>query len=62
MHSDGEARQFGFTGALVPGVAVFGHMTRPLVEALGAGWFSGHTLKTRSSNRPTTVTNSASSA
>lgn len=47
MHSDGEARQFGFNGALVPGVAVFGHMTRPLVAALGAGWFSGHTLKTR---------------
>ena len=47
MHSDGEARQFGFTGALVPGVAVFGHMTRPLVEAQGAGWFSGHALKTR---------------
>ena len=47
MHSDGAARQFGFNGALVPGVAVFGHMTRPLVEALGAGWFAGHTLKTR---------------
>ena len=47
IHNDGAAQSLGFTGALVPGVAVFGHMTRPLVEALGADWFAGHTLKTR---------------
>jgi hypothetical protein len=38
MHSDEVARQFGFKGALVPGVTVFAHMTRPLVEHLGEAW------------------------
>ena len=47
MHSDAAARRFGFAGALVPGVAVFGHMTRPLVALLGEDWFAGHTLTTR---------------
>ena len=35
MHSDDVARRFGFKGALVPGVTVFAHMTRPLVERYG---------------------------
>lgn len=38
MHSDEVARQFGFKGALVPGVTVFAHMTRPLVERYGEAW------------------------
>lgn len=38
MHSDEVARKFGFKGALVPGVTVFAHMTRPLVERYGAKW------------------------
>jgi hypothetical protein len=38
MHSDEVARQFGFKGALVPGVTVFAHMTRPLVECFGEDW------------------------
>ncbi|MGH8636652.1 MAG: hypothetical protein ACREUX_15535 [Burkholderiales bacterium] len=38
MHSDEVARQFGFKGALVPGVTVFAHMTRPLVERYGESW------------------------
>ena len=38
MHSDDVARQFGFKGALVPGVTVFAHMTRPLVERFGEAW------------------------
>jgi hypothetical protein len=38
MHSDDVARQFGFKGALVPGVTVFSHMTRPLVEHFGERW------------------------
>jgi hypothetical protein len=38
MHSDDVARQFGFRAALVPGVTVFAHMTRPLVEHLGEAW------------------------
>ncbi|MPZ47106.1 MAG: hypothetical protein GEV05_27840 [Betaproteobacteria bacterium] len=38
MHSDEVARQFGFKGALVPGVTVFAHMTRPLVQRYGETW------------------------
>lgn len=38
IHSDEIARKYGFRGALVPGVAVYGHLTRPLVESLGEGW------------------------
>jgi acyl dehydratase len=41
IHSDDVARAYGFTGALVPGVAVFGHMTYPLTSELGVGWL-GH--------------------
>ncbi|MCY4057957.1 MAG: MaoC/PaaZ C-terminal domain-containing protein [Gammaproteobacteria bacterium] len=40
IHSDEVAAQFGFAGALVAGAAVFGHMTRPLVEALGTDWLA----------------------
>lgn len=40
MHSDDVARQFGFKGALVPGVTVFSHMTRPLVERFGEQWLA----------------------
>lgn len=38
IHSDDIARKYGFTGALVPGVTVFGHMTYPLVQAFGERW------------------------
>lgn len=38
IHSDDVARRFGFKGALVPGVTVFAHMTRPLVERHGERW------------------------
>lgn len=38
MHSDAIAQQHGFRGALVPGVAVFGHLTHPLVERFGEQW------------------------
>ena len=41
IHSDDVARVYGFTGALVPGVAVFGHMTHPLTNQLGVDWL-GH--------------------
>ena len=40
IHSDEVAAQFGFEGALVPGAAIFGHMTRPLLDALGTDWLS----------------------
>jgi len=40
IHSDEIARKYGFKGALVPGVAVFGHLTHPLVERLGEDWLA----------------------
>ena len=40
IHSDDVAKRFGFKGALVPGVTVFAHMTRPLVERYGEGWLA----------------------
>lgn len=40
IHSDDVARSFGFKGALVPGVTVFAHMTRPLVERYGEQWLA----------------------
>src|SRR4051812_46522095 len=40
MHSDDVAAQYGFKGALVPGVTVFSHMTQPLVAKHGAAWLS----------------------
>ena len=47
MHSDEIAKQFGFDGALVAGVAVFGHMTYPLVNTLGADWLTGYSASIR---------------
>ncbi len=38
MHDDEVARRYGFQGGLVPGVTVFGHMTRPVVAHFGAAW------------------------
>lgn len=38
MHSDEVARRYGFRGGLVPGVTVFGHMTRPVVAHFGDAW------------------------
>ena len=35
IHSDEVAQRYGFKGALVPGVAVYGHLTRPLAERFG---------------------------
>ena len=47
IHSDDIAARLGFRGALVPGVAVYGYMTHPLVEALGEAWLSQHTSEVR---------------
>ena len=43
IHSDDIARRMGFKGALVPGVAVYGHLTHPLVLAYGESWLA-HSL------------------
>ena len=47
IHSDDVAARFGFAGALVPGAAVFGHMTRPLVDTLGSDWLTNWTADVR---------------
>ena len=38
IHSDKVARQYGFEGALVPGIAIYAYMTHPVVERLGCDW------------------------
>lgn len=38
IHNDDIAKRYGFRGALVPGVAVWGHVTHPFVERDGAEW------------------------
>lgn len=47
IHSDEIAKRFGFTGALVPGVTVFGHLAWPLTKRFGARWLSGSSVTTR---------------
>jgi len=43
IHADDVAKRYGFSGGLVPGVAVFGYMTHELTDALGAEWL-GHAI------------------
>ena len=38
MHSSAVAQSHGFKGALVPGVAVYGHLVQPLVAKFGSQW------------------------
>jgi len=38
IHSDDVARRYGFRGGLVAGVAVYGHLTYPLVREFGERW------------------------
>jgi acyl dehydratase len=47
IHSDDIARKYGFKGALVPGVAVWGHLTHPLVERFGESWLGRSLNQTR---------------
>src|SRR5262245_59940486 len=47
IHSDEIAKRFGFTGALVPGVAVFGHLSAPLSRRYGERWLAGSSVATR---------------
>jgi acyl dehydratase len=41
IHADDVAQQFGFTGALVPGVDLFAYLTAPLVAMWGPPWLAG---------------------
>ncbi|MCZ6709554.1 MAG: hypothetical protein O7B25_04245, partial [Gammaproteobacteria bacterium] len=47
IHSDEIAKKYGFKGGLVPGVAVWGHLTHPLVELLGEDWLAGSVSNVR---------------
>jgi acyl dehydratase len=47
IHSDDIAKRFGFTGALVPGVTVFGHLAWPLTRRFGERWLRGSWVTTR---------------
>lgn len=40
IHSDDIAAKFGFTGALVSGVNVFGYLSQPLTRAYGEDWLN----------------------
>lgn len=40
IHSDAGAAEHGFAGALVPGVAMYAYLTRPLVDAFGVDWLA----------------------
>lgn len=47
IHSDEIAAKFGFEGALVPGVTVFGLTSIALTNQLGPNWLTGTTVHTR---------------
>ncbi len=47
IHDDDVAREFGFTGALVPGVELFARTTTPLVAAWGEQWLTGGRVDVR---------------
>lgn len=38
IHDDDVARRYGFGGGLVPGVTLWGYLTRPIVETWGRDW------------------------
>jgi hypothetical protein len=40
IHSDAGAAQHGFAGALVPGVAMYAYLTRPVVDFFGPEWLA----------------------
>jgi hypothetical protein len=47
IHEDEVARQYGFKGGLVPGVTVYGWLTHPILEALGAEWLESGSFRAR---------------
>jgi acyl dehydratase len=47
IHDDTVARRYGFAGGLVPGIAVFGYLTRPVAERWGIEWLGGGTISAR---------------
>ena len=47
IHEDTVARGFGFGGGLVPGVTLYGYLTKPVVEHFGRDWLERGTMETR---------------
>ena len=47
IHSDDIARRYGFAGALVGGVVVFGHMTYLPIKAQGVDWLEDNEVEVR---------------
>lgn len=47
IHDDTVARRYGFGGGLVPGVAVFAYLVRPVAELLGEPWLGGGSMSAR---------------
>jgi hypothetical protein len=47
IHDDAVARQFGFSGALVPGVDVFAYASHPFVEAWGLEFLQAGRMQAR---------------
>jgi len=47
IHSDSIAKRLGFSGALVPGATVFGHLTWPVTAQLGERWLQKSLVTTR---------------
>ena len=44
IHNNDVARDYGFKGGLVPGIAVYAYMTHPVVEQLGSDWLQCGTI------------------
>ncbi len=47
IHDDAVAKQFGFTGGLVPGVTVHGYLTWPAASEWGRAWLESGTISSR---------------
>ena len=47
IHSDEGAAKFGFAGALVPGVALYAYLTRPVVDLWGEHWLARGTMSAK---------------
>lgn len=47
IHDDSVARDFGFGGGLVPGVTLYGYLTRPVVEHYGRPWLDRGRIEVR---------------
>jgi acyl dehydratase len=47
IHDDTVARRYGFAGGLVPGITVFGYLTRPVVETWGQDWLERGWMEAR---------------